>query len=61
MAEIDMAEFYAYVRDDAVKWAAEFCKTARDLGVVGLDEGWVIGWFANAIETSHDLRLRENR
>ncbi len=51
--------------DDARVWAREWCRIARDLiGYKGgseidealiedklLDEGWMIGWFANAIET----------
>lgn len=41
--------------DDASKWAASFCAIARALGH-NLDEGWMIGWFANAIETAHDKR-----
>ena len=43
-------------RDDASKWAAAFCQTAEKLGHHGIDEGWMIGWFANAIEHSHDVR-----
>jgi len=42
-------QFLAYAGTDARKWAAEFCRIARDHGH-DLDEGWVIGWFANAIE-----------
>jgi hypothetical protein len=42
--------------DDAAKWAAEFVKTATRLGHPGLDEDWVRGWFANAIEHSTDIR-----
>ena len=45
------------VRDDASKWAAAFCQTARKLGYT-IDEGWMIGWFANAIEHSHAVRTR---
>jgi hypothetical protein len=41
--------------DDAAKWAAAFCTIAKRQGH-DLDEGWVIGWFANAIEHSHDVR-----
>lgn len=48
-------EMLNYMGDDAAKWAAEFCKIARDHGH-HLDEGWVIGWFANAIEHSNDVR-----
>lgn len=42
-------------RDDAAKWAAAFCQHARQHGH-DIDEGWMIGWFANAIETAHDVR-----
>lgn len=31
---------------DAQEWAREFCRHAP-----AVDEGWMIGWFANAIET----------
>jgi hypothetical protein len=36
---------------DAAKWAGEFCRVAKQIDGTVLDEGWVIGWFANAIET----------
>jgi hypothetical protein len=44
--------------DDASKWAAAFCQIAFTLGLV-IDEGWMIGWFANAIE--HSSLVREQR
>ena len=44
--------------DDAAKWADAFRKTAINLGYSDMDEGWLIGWFANAIEISHDHRMR---
>jgi hypothetical protein len=44
-------------RDDASKWAAAFCQIAEKLGHKGIDEGWMIGWFANAIETACDHRM----
>ena len=42
-------ELLAYMGTDAAKWAAEFCKRARDHGH-NLDEDWMLSWFANAIE-----------
>ena len=42
--------------DDAAKWAAAFKQHAEKLGHSGMDEGWLIGWFANAIERSCDER-----
>ncbi len=50
-------ELLDYMGDDARKWAAEFCKIARDHGH-NIDEGWMIGWFANAIEHSTLVRQR---
>jgi hypothetical protein len=37
---------------DAVLWAAEFRRIALKLGYSDMDEGWLICWFANAIEQS---------
>ena len=39
---------------DAAKWAAEFRQTALRLGYSDMDEGWLIGWFANAIVRAQD-------
>jgi hypothetical protein len=50
-------ELLNYMGDDAAKWAAEFCKIARDKGL-DIDEDWMIGWFANAIEHSYSIRRR---
>lgn len=41
---------------DAQLWAAEWCRIAREIEAAGddrevIDEGWMIGWFANALET----------
>ena len=52
------SELLHYMADDAAKWAAEFCKIARNNGHC-LDEGWMIGWFANAIEHASSLRVRK--
>jgi hypothetical protein len=40
---------------DAAKWAAAFNQHAVKLGYPEMDEGWLIGWFANAIMHSHDV------
>lgn len=48
-------EMLAACGDDAAKWAAAFCQIAKALGH-DIDEGWMIGWFANAIEHSFDVR-----
>ena len=41
---------------DARVWAAEWCRIAREIEAAHddravIDEGWMICWFANAIET----------
>ena len=51
-------QLLARLGDDASKWAAEFRQTAISLGYSDMDEGWLIGWFANAIEHSSDIRSR---
>lgn len=49
--------------DDAAVWASEFMRVHRVLaGRVGwLDEGTMIGWFANAIERACEVRERRRR
>jgi hypothetical protein len=39
---------------DGVKWAAEFRTTALRLGYSDMDEGWLVGWFCNAIMAGYD-------
>lgn len=51
------SDMLSAVGDDASKWAAAFVQTAEKLGHNGIDEGWMIGWFANAIEQSVAIRL----
>lgn len=59
------AELLSALDDDASKWAAAFRQIALKLGYSDMDEGWLIGWFANAIEHSSDVRRwrreRENQ
>lgn len=52
--DLEMGAFYQYVGDDAQKWAEAFCEFNPGL----VEKDLLITWFANAIETSHDLRLR---
>jgi hypothetical protein len=49
-------EFMTRMGADASKWAAEFRKMALRLGYSDMDEGWLIGWFASAIEHSCAIR-----
>lgn len=46
--------------DDAAVWARAWCSTASYLqtqGVRLVDEGWMVGWFANAIETAKRIEV----
>ena len=49
-------ELYDAVGDDAAKWAAAFCQHAKKIDSRAPDEGWMISWFANAIEHSTLVR-----
>lgn len=55
------AELLQSMGTDAAKWAAEFRATALRLGYSDMDEGWLIGWFANAIEAGREAGLRAAR
>jgi hypothetical protein len=44
---------------DGREWAVEFRKTALRLGYSDMDEGWLIGWFCNAIMASADAEARK--
>jgi hypothetical protein len=49
---------------DARVWAQEWCRIAREIEAADderrvIDEGWMIGWFANAIEVGRDAGWRE--
>lgn len=52
---------------DAMAWARAFCSRVRARAVAPggdfhgcdpADEGWVVGWFANAMAAEHDARVR---
>ena len=45
---------------DAVVWAKEFNRIRVQIGLQPDDEGWLIGWFANAIMTGVDEANRRN-
>jgi hypothetical protein len=42
--------------DEGMKWAAAFCQTTEKVFDIKLDLMYVVGWFANAIEHSNDVR-----
>lgn len=50
-------EHKLYSTSDAMVWAEEWCKVAREIVAANdgrqlIDRGWMISWFANAIETA---------
>lgn len=51
--KFDDADLLHELNDDAQKWAQAFQQYNPDCGV---GEDVLIGWFANAIERSHDYR-----
>lgn len=55
-AALSPPAFLAAMGDDPSKWAEAFVQIAATLGHPGIDEGWMIGWFANAIGHSCDVR-----
>lgn len=53
--EMDARTKRLYATTDAQVWAKEWCEVAREIveaddGRALIDEGWMIGWFANAME-----------
>ncbi len=44
---------------DAMKWAVAFCQTKRkqQWSDADIDEGLMVAWFANAIETACRVRM----
>jgi hypothetical protein len=57
--EMSGPELLATLGDDASKWATAWCQTAKKLGHGDIDEGWMICWFANAIEGSYAKRTEQ--
>jgi hypothetical protein len=55
-----------YSTTDAQVWAQEWCRIAREIeadperGPV-IDEGWMIGWFANAMCVAEDRVAKQLR
>lgn len=54
-------DFLERIGLDAVKWAREFNIIAKRLEYSDMDEGWLIGWFANAIERGRMHGYRAGR
>ncbi len=54
-------EMLAACADNASKWSRAFCQFYKEAEGRDIDEGWVIGWFANAMMATEDLRLRAAR
>ena len=51
-------DFLARVGMDGALWATEFRKMALKLGHSDMDEGWLIGWFCNAVMAGYDHAQR---
>lgn len=57
-ARMSSADLLEQMGTDGAKWAAEFRRVAISLGYSDMDEGWLIGWFANAIEAGRGASVR---
>lgn len=57
----DAYDIYTRCRGDGSKWAAEFVSTAKQIGAGNIDEGWMIGWFCNAMECAKDVERSHMR
>ena len=53
--DMDSGELVNALGDDASKWAEAFQEIVVDQGLE-INEGLMIGWFANAIEGSYSAR-----
>ena len=54
-------ELLTYMGTDPMRWAEEWCRVAREIeaaddGRTVIDEGWMVSWFANAIQAAFDAR-----
>ena len=56
-----MSELDLHATTDASVWASEFNKAAQRLGYSPMDEGWLIGWFANAMLTQEMVIRRAQK
>jgi len=54
--ELSGPELLEVCGDDAAVWAVAFNQHAVKLGYSAMDEDWLVGWFANAIEHSSAVR-----
>lgn len=45
---------------DAMVWTKEFTRICKEKGFQ-LDEGWMLGWFSNAIMAGWDARARKTQ
>lgn len=61
MNDVTDSEMLDYMGTDAMRWAEEWCRIAREIeadddGRTVIDEGWMVGWFANAMMAAVDAR-----
>lgn len=56
----EVENLHVYCGADAVKWAEQFRLRAIKLGYSDMDQGWLCGWFANAIERAIEVRCPRN-
>jgi len=57
--ELDCGKLMEICGDNAKNWAEAFMQHLKKLRIGDFDQGYMIGWFANAIETAFDVRTRK--
>ena len=56
--DMDAPTLLETCKDSGQMWARAFIQIIDKIGRDKIDESLMIGWFANAIESSHDFRRR---
>lgn len=51
---IDVEELVRSKNYDAMKWAKGFIQTIKEIDMIELDEGLMVGWFSNIIMNAYD-------
>ena len=56
----DPSELVKHQVTDAMLWAESFCATFKKIGANpdSIEPGWMVGWFASAIETTKDSQRK---
>lgn len=62
--EMDRTTLLLHGTTDAMVWVQEWCRIAREVEARGeslIDEGWMVGWFGNAMGVAEMHALRDGK